>query len=141
MNTVKKYGLIAISLLITALGYLTLWFLLPLVINKFGGINPLSSSLIMFFSSFFILTSIYLFRHAQGKPPKKWFLEIILTYQLLAVFIALSFIYDAVLPANIPFIWRYIILPMTTIVIIFHVLRRIPTIRKRLDKLAEELGW
>jgi hypothetical protein len=132
------YGLILLSFIILVSGYLALWFLYPSILDRLGGINLLSSSLTMFFSSVFILASIYIFRYAQGKSIKRWQMEIALTYFMLAILITLSFVYDIVLPNNIPFIWRYIILPMTTILIAFYTLRRVPKIKEKLDELSKD---
>jgi hypothetical protein len=132
------YCLILLSFTILVSGYLALWFLYPSILDRLGGINLVSSSLTMFFSSVFILASIYIFRYAQGKSIKRWQMEIALTYFLLAILITLSFVYDTVLPNNIPFIWRYIILPMTTILIAFYTLRRVPKIKEKLDELSKD---
>lgn len=134
----RKYSLIILSVIITVSGESALWFLFPSILDRLGGINLVTSSLAMFFSSVFILASIYIFRYAQGKSLKRWQMEIALTYFGLAILITLSFVYDTVLPNNIPFIWRYIILPMTTVLIAFYVLRRIPKIKEKLDELSKD---
>jgi len=138
MKPKKKYSLIILSVIITVSGELALWFLFPAILDRLGGINLISSVLAMFFFSFFILTSVYVFGYAQGKSVQKWQMEIGLTYFGLAILITLSFFYDSVLPHNIPFIWRYIILPMATILVAFYTLRRIPKIREKVDELSKD---
>jgi len=133
----RKHVIFFISFIILVAGYLLLWFSYPLFLNKLGGFNLLSFGLNLFFISFIVLLYFYLFTYAQGKPMQRWKVNIGLTYAMLVVAVALAFTYDSLLPENVPTAWRYFILPLATIVVVFHVLRRIPKIREKLDKLSE----
>jgi len=132
-------AILASSILI--LGFLLLWIFYPTILQIYGGFNILSSGVVLLLVSLPILFFYYLFQHAQGRPLGRWGLNIILTYTLLIILISLGFLYNLILPSSIPTVWRYFILPLATLVLILHLLRKIPKIREKLDKLAEELGW
>jgi hypothetical protein len=138
MKTAKvKYGLVAVSVITVVGGYLTLWLLLSRILDKLDGINMTSVSVVMFLFSAFLFPSIYTLLCAKGKPPKRWQVHVAQTYVLLAIFIALGFAYDALLSSDIPFGWRYFVLPLATLVIAFYSLRKIPKIREKLDESSQ----
>lgn len=129
--------LIIFSVIILASGNLALWFLSPFLFDGLGGINLVSVSLIVAFALFFVLMYAYIFRYAQGKPPRRWHIEAGLTYVLLGVIIALALFYDTALPSNVPGPWRFFILPLATISVAFYLLSRIPRIRKKIDEMSK----
>ena len=133
-----RYSLMVLSAAIIVVGYLTLWSLFPPILERLGGLNLVSLSVILLFFSVFLLLGLYIFRYAQGKPIKRWQLEVALTYIGLAILVGLAFAYDSLLPPNVPVPWRYFILPMATIVITFYLLRRISRIRKKLDEMSKD---
>lgn len=130
--------LITLSIIVLASGNLALWFVSPLLFAELGGINLLSFSLIVASALFFVLVFAYIFRYAQGKPPRRWRIEVGLTYMLLLVIIVLAFFYDMALPSVVPAIWRFFILLMITVATAFSLLRRIPKIKKRFDELSKD---
>jgi TRAP-type C4-dicarboxylate transport system permease small subunit len=132
------YGLILLSFTILVSGYLALWFLYPSILNRLGGFNLVSFSLSVLFALFIVLPSIYIFRYAQGKPFRRWQIEVGLTYAMLMIAIVLAFVYDLLLPPNLPIFWRYFVLPLATIVVTFYLLRRIPKIKEKLDELSKD---
>lgn len=134
-----KKKVITLSVIILASGNLALWFLSPLLFAWLGGINLLSFSLIVAFASFFVLVFAYIFRYAQGKPPRRWHVEVGVTYALLSVIIGLALFYDMTLPPTVPAIWRFFILPTVTVAFVFYLLRRIPKIKKKFDEMST--GW
>jgi hypothetical protein len=139
MKTKKNvHRFIFLSSIILILGYLALWFLFPSILDRFGGFNLISFGLILFFASLIVLPCIYIFMYAQTKPIQRWQLQVALTYVVFAIVIALAFIYDSVLPPNVPIPWRYFILPLATVVIAFYLLRRVPKVREKLDKLSKD---
>jgi len=140
MKTKKvKYSLILLSATMIVFGYLALWLLFAPILNRLGGLNLVSLSLILLFYSVFLLPGLYIFRYTQGKPIKRWQLEVALTYMGFAILVGLAFVYDSLLPSNVPVPWRYFILPMATVVIAFYFLRRIAKIRKKIDEMSK--GW
>lgn len=135
---VTRNTLILLSAATIVIGFLALWFLLPLVLERLGGLNLVSLGLILLFFSIFLLPGLYIFRYAQGKSTRRWQLEVLLTYIGFAVLVGLAFVYDSLLPPNVPIPWRYFILPMATIVIAFYLLRRIPKIKKKFDEMSKD---
>jgi len=134
----SRYILILLSAAIVVIGYLALWFSFPSILERLSGLNLVSLSLILLFFSVFLLPGLYIFRYTQGKPIRRWQLEVGLTYIGFAVLIGLAFVYDSLLPPNVPIPWRYFILPMATVVIAFYLLRRIPEVRKRIDEMSKD---
>jgi len=133
-----RYRLILLSAAIIVIGYLALWSLFPPILESLGGFNLVSLSVILLFFSVFLLPGLYIFRYTQGKPIRRWQVEVALTYIGFAVLVGLAFVYDSLLPPNVPIPWRYFILPMATVVLAFYLLRRIPEVRKKIDEMSKD---
>jgi hypothetical protein len=136
---VFRIALIFISSMLLVSGFLALWFFFPLILNKFGGFNIVSFGLTLFFALSIVLFSTTLFIYGQGSRFRRWRLEVALTCFLLAIEICLAFLYDMLLSSIVPAFWRYFILPLATLIAVFYVLRSIPKIREKLDKLSQGL--
>jgi hypothetical protein len=133
----SRYVLFFISLATVAVGEVAVWFLLPTIFDRLGGLNVISLSVGMLYFSVFPLVGAYLFRYGKGKPMQRWHVEVAQAYVGLAIMIALGFAYDALLFHAVIFIWPFIILPLVTMLGAFYLLRRIPRVRKKLDELSQ----
>ena len=139
MNPVTtRYVLVLLSAVVLVGGNLSLWLLFPTILDKLGGINIVSLSLGMLFFSTFVLSSAFLFRYTQGKPIRRWQMEVAQAYVGLAILIALGFVFDTILPSDVLFIWPFVILPLATMLVAFYLLRRIPKIKKKFDEMSKD---
>jgi hypothetical protein len=132
-----KYGLVILSIAIMVFCFWVLWIFFPLIVSMWGGVNFLSIGLLLVFISPFVFSTIYIISHALGKPYRRFRNEIVWGFVWLATIMTLSYVYNAILPVGVSVIWRYFVLPLLTLVIILYLLRRIPKVKEKLDKLTD----
>ncbi len=127
------------SIIVVAVGFSLLWFAGFWIFGTLGE-NLFGVSILLVLISFFLVPSWAMLRYAEGKESTELILEAAEGYIGLAIYILLAFGYDLVLPSSIPFFWRFFMLPLATILIVFSAFRKIPRTRRIIDKLIAQEG-
>jgi hypothetical protein len=133
----KRVFLFLVSVTLLICGVLLEWISLLFLFEQFGGFNIFSVSLSILVFSPFLIGYVHLFRYALGKPIRRWQFYILQVYIGLMIFLGLGYGYDRLLPDDLLAIWPWVMLPMFTIAVAYHLLNRIPQVREQLDKLRE----